>query len=274
MIKNIRKMKKSLFLISFALIFLISFISADIEGYNCIDNGISLTIKYQPTIKQGEDYFFSTHIYNSTGGQPLNNDSAYCALHVYNPKGQHIITDNDIDFGINTYDFYLNIDANNFSEPNNYPFVHACFFNDGVGSGHCEGSLKVNPTGSILEDYQMNLFIIIFVMLFVMLLLSIYGINKAVKGEWQIFYICLAYILLFSMFFLLWLVSKNYLYEINLLESIFWIIWIILGILFFPFLIFVSSYLLKKQAEKMLEEEYVGQGYTKEEALEMSKKRR
>lgn len=74
--------------------------------------------------------------------------------------------------------------------------------------------------------------------------------------------------------FLLWLISKNYLYEIPTFERIFWIIWLVMSIMFFPFLIFVSSYIIKKQAEQLMEDDLMKQGYTSEEAKELSKRKR
>ncbi len=128
--------------------------------------------------------------------------------------------------------------------------------------------------GSQLNTGNSILATLILLVLIVFMLLSIKGVFKAYEGWSQIFYICVSYILLFSVFFLLWLLSKNYLYDIPLLESVFWIIWIVLAGLFFPFVIGVSAYILKKQAEALMEKDFVQQGYTREEARDMSKKSR
>jgi len=138
----------------------------------------------------------------------------------------------------------------------------------------CVNSFIINPAGNSLSLGQTILFIfILFVILFFMIF-SIYGINKAAKGEWQIFYICVTYILLFCFFYIAWLISKNYLYNVPIFETVFWITWLLLGGMFLPFLIGVSAYILKKQAESLLVDEYQQQGYTKDESLEMAKSRR
>jgi len=124
-------------------------------------------------------------------------------------------------------------------------------------------------------DISIALFsIFILFILIAFIYFSFKGVFNSEEGGWQIFYICITYLLLFLTFFLLWNFSKIYLYDIPILESIFWIIWLVLSILFFPFVIGISTYILKKQAEALMENDYVQQGYTREEARDMSKKSR
>ena len=143
-------------------------------------------------------------------------------------------------------------------------------YNDTEGNVY-ENDFKIGYTLS-LSIAVFSIFILIILITF--LYFSVKGIFKAEEGGWQIFYICISYIVLFSTFFLLWVFSDNYLYDIPILESIFWIIWLILSILFFPFLILISGYILKKQGEALAEGGYLKQGYTREEAKEMAKKKR
>lgn len=137
-----------------------------------------------------------------------------------------------------------------------------------------EGNVYVNDfqIGYILDISTAILSIFILAILIGLLVFSTKALFKAEEGGWQIFYICISYILLFSVFFLLWIFSKNYLFDVPILESVFWVIWLILSVMFFPFIIIVSSYILKQQAEALLEGDYVKQGYTRSEAQEMSKK--
>lgn len=127
--------------------------------------------------------------------------------------------------------------------------------------------------GKEINVSQALMYILILGLIFILLVFSVYAVNRTDKGEWQIFYIATSYLLLFSLSFILWLFSKNYLYNIQLLERIFWIIWLTLSIVFFPFLIGVSAYVLKRQAEGLMEEDYQKQGYSKEDSRNMSKKR-
>lgn len=133
---------------------------------------------------------------------------------------------------------------------------------------------EVNPTGTQASLTTIILLVFILGIILIFLVYMVRGIFKAEEGWGQIAYICLSYTLLFSVFFLLWLVSKNYLYYLPILESVFWIIWLVLSILFFPFVIGISTYILKKQAEALMENDYIQQGYTREEARDMSKKSR
>lgn len=146
---------------------------------------------------------------------------------------------------------------------------------DKDGSINCEDiDFFVNPTGSYLTISQMFILLFIFIIICSMLVFALYGINNSMKAVWQIFYVCSFYILLFSLSFLLWIVSNNYLYDVPLLASSFWIIWIILGAMMLPFVVLISSYILKKEAESLMEEDLMGQGYTREDAREQSKIKR
>lgn len=161
----------------------------------------------------------------------------------------------------------------NFSGTSQLGRYDVCFVTDGCEIDAC-GYFEVTPNGKILDVATSIMSIFILGILIMFLVFSISGVNKSEKAEWQIAYICISYILLFSTFFLLWVFSKNYLFDIEILERVFWIAWLVLSILFFPFIIGISSYLLKQQAEALLEEDLVKQGYTKEEAREMSKRRK
>ncbi|MCK9430229.1 MAG: hypothetical protein M0R17_09520 [Candidatus Omnitrophica bacterium] len=159
----------------------------------------------------------------------------------------------------------------------NYTFCNTSTFGKYIYNyNDTEGNVYVND---FIIGYEFNsstaiLSIFILSLLIGALVFSIKGLFKAQEGAWQIFYTCISYVLLFSTFFLLWLFSKYYLTDIQILTSIFWIIWFILAILFFPFMIAISGYVLKKQLESTLEEDYVKQGYTREEAKDMAKRKK
>ena len=276
--KTKKKMGKSNILIAFMFLFLsLTFISAQaLEGNRFyVENGLSLGIKEPGSLKAGQNYTFSTHVYNSTDsiGTPLAIGQAYCAFHLYSPNnGNHLIANNNISFGSTTYDYFIVINGENISEPGVYPYVLACIGNSNVGSAVYSSQLIVTPNGSLPGLPNMLLLTLILSSLFILTGFSIYGINNAREGAWQIFYVCLTYVLVFSVLFLLWITSKNYLYDVPILEDVFWIVWIILGALFLPFIIGISSYILKKEAEAMLEADLVKQGYTSEDAREMARK--
>lgn len=185
-----------------------------------------------------------------------------------------------------TQNNFINSETSMIETSNNnydYNFSQTQTIGTYVVIGHCDldgidtqwsPTFEVTPSGWISSTGQSMILVFIVLMIFVLLYFSVNGIVNAVNGGWQITYICITYILFFSLFFVCWLLSKNYLYSIPILESIFWIIWLTLSILFWPFIIIVSAYILKKEGEALMTDKYVSQGYSKEDALEMSKKHR
>jgi hypothetical protein len=133
---------------------------------------------------------------------------------------------------------------------------------------------EVTPNGKQMDVSQSILFGFIFLIIVGLLTFSVYGLSNSNQVEWTIFYICSTYILSFCMFFVAWLFSDNYLWQTPILASVFWIIWLILAICFFPFIIGVSGYILKLQAETLMMDEYTSQGYSKEDAKSLTKARR
>lgn len=172
----------------------------------------------------------------------------------------------------NTQTFNYTIDSSNFTSSGDTCIDILCY----DGTQYEPGSVcrTVTPSGQELDIGQALIFIIMFFLLFVFLAFSVYGLVSAYNITWQIFYICSTYILLFSLFFICWLFTNNYLWDTPILASIFWIIWLVLAIMFFPFIIFVSSYLIIKQLEELTMNDYISQGYSKDEAHSMSKRRK
>jgi hypothetical protein len=135
-------------------------------------------------------------------------------------------------------------------------------------------SFEITPNGEKMDISQSILFGFIFLIIVGLLTFSVYGLSNSNQAEWIIFYTCSTYLLSFCMFFVAWLFSDNYLYQTPILASVFWIIWLILAICFFPFIIGVSGYILKLQAEALMMDEYTSQGYSKEDAKSLTKARR
>lgn len=218
-----------------------------------------------------EDYTYHFFLYNATNGVVITNESVWCQFFSANHNGV-IVTSGNVSFDTTGKFWYYYISSEVYNESGQYTFGVNC--QDTDAGGALASYFYITPTGSTLETSIALLILFVLLILIVFMVFSVRGIFKAEEGWGQIAYICLSYTLLFSVFFLLWLVSKNYLYYLPILESVFWIIWLVLSILFFPFVIGISTYILKKQAEALMENDYVQQGYTREEARDMSKKSR
>jgi hypothetical protein len=159
----------------------------------------------------------------------------------------------------------------------NYTDLNGRYDVRGISNG-CEGTFAtyflITPNGGAFDISQAILFGFIFLLVTGILIFGIYGLTRASEVSWQIFYICLTYLMMFCLFFISWLFTSNYLYEMQILSSIFWILWFILAICFWPFIIGVSGYLLKLQAEALMVTEYQKQGFSKEDSRELAKTKR
>jgi len=264
-------MKHKIMIALMLSIFFIGLVSAASPFLNPLtDKCLIIEHPISEPIISNQDHSFEFHVYNCSDSRPINLSLVSCSFHLYNSSGKDIFYNNNVQTKP-PYDYTQLIKDGNLTI-GNYAFEMQC--NSSTEGGFYTHDFQITPTGTYLELSTAILIIFILLILIIFMSLSIKGVFSADEGWSQIFYICVSYILLFSVFFLLWLLSKNYLYDIPLLESVFWIIWIVLAGLFFPFVIGVSAYILKKQAETLMEGDYVKQGYTREEASEMSKSKR
>jgi len=243
MVKNKRGL---LYILAFAMIFLIVSVSAQ-------ECKINTPINLQLTC---------------TVADQIPSPSATYNISVYYPNGTSLVN---------------NVQATSQSQGSfNYTLIHPIsgmytiksFCYDTIGNYSSTEIYLCSPNGTSLNISDSILFGLIFILICAFLYGSIYGMQNAVNVQWQIFYICTTFLLFFSIFFVAWLFCDNYLWQTPILASIFWIIWLILSILFWPFIIGVSAYLLKKQAEELMVKEYVKQGYSSEDSRELAKRKR
>lgn len=161
----------------------------------------------------------------------------------------------------------------NLTQQNGNYIVTTCGNGDGI-LDCMDYNIEISPTGIPFEISQSYLFIGLLLLFILFLIGGIWGLSRAINGAWQITYICLAYLSLFSIFFISWLYSNNYLWQTPILASIFWILWLIMGSGFLPFIFIVGTYIVGKGIKDNLFKQYKMQGYTDEEAREMAKSRR
>jgi hypothetical protein len=220
--------------------------------------------------KQNKPFDFYWHVSNAS--RLLTNQTVNCAFHYYSKEdaGEHIYVDNNVKKFVNGRDFEVSLNAGNFTYNSAYCFLVEC--NTTTQTGARERCFEVNPTASILETSSSILLSILYGILLLFLIGGIYGLYRS-EGAWQIAYICLAYVSLFCIFFLSWLISSNFLFTIPILTSIFWILWLVLAFGFLPFIAIISFYIIGRGIQDNLLKEYMSQGYSKEEAKGFLRKR-
>jgi len=214
----------------------------------------------------GNSFRVNAHVYNQTG-YPLKNDTVSCEFHAYNRNGTHAIETGMLFDG--GYDFYYEIPAEAFTG-GKASWIIQC--NDSASGGFISGPAVITPSGFEFTISEAILYGFVFILIGLFLSFSIIGMKKAVSITWLIFYVCLTYIILYSLVGIIYLISYNYLWAVPIVGNIFYIIWLIMGVSLLPFIFIVSLYLMGQEAKATLEEGYVKQGYTRDEAKELAKK--
>ncbi len=236
------------------------------------DIGLILEVPATEFHKQSTDLILHVHVYNSSNGLLFPTSSTSCYAHVYSYTLGGVQILSNITLVPDSIEFEYTIPGQYFSEVGVYTNMIWC--NSSTNGGFFQYSYDVTPSGDVLNIPNAIMYSLLLIMMSALLVFLITGVNKATRAEWQIGYICASYIVLWSLMFLSWVISDNYLYQIEILETVFFLAWLILGTLLLPFLIIVSSYALGKQAEELMVDKYQKQGYSKEESLEFAKSRK
>jgi len=143
---------------------------------------------------------------------------------------------------------------------------------DPKGSAMCErDSLLVNPTGTNFTTAEGILYFFVIGLILMLLYFSIHGVKKATRGVWTIAYICMTYISLYTLMGITYLLAKGFLWAMPIVEKVLYIVWFVMGIGFFPFIIVISLYILGQEAKAVLQNNLIKEGYSRDEARELSK---
>lgn len=263
-------MKKTILLL-FSVILLINFAVAapPVTTVQQFSEGFILEYPLHDYHKQGEYFSFHFHVFNISNGVPITS-GVTCFFHLYNSTGNHIWEGFDNETS-HTFDYSFNILGENFTDVGIYYYIAQC--NNSVLGGFTSHAFEVSPTGNNLENSKSFLYGFILLLIGMLLFFSVNGIKKATSGSWMIAYVCLTYILLYSLFGFLYLLSYAYLWDLIIFERIFYIAWFVMGIGFLPFVIIVTLYILGQEAKAVLKKNYINQGYTRDEAEDLSRKK-
>lgn len=236
-------MKKKLFTLAFSIILLVSIVS--IISAQVSNQGIGLANN-------------NFTIVQSCNGSTYINITAI----QFPDKTITMLNAEMEDLGGETY-------AYNFSDTEQKGSYQIFFISDGCTD--LESVLEITPTGTELTTSQSIIYGFLLCLIGIFLFFAVTGIRKS-NGSWLIFYICLTYVLLYVLMGVGYLVALNFLWATPIFESILYIVWFVMGIGFLPFVIVLSLYILGQEATAALEEDFVKQGYSREEARELSRK--
>ena len=124
-------------------------------------------------------------------------------------------------------------------------------------------TFEITPSGILQNIGILITFIFITLALFILSFYKIFNSNS--KVEMLIFSI-FSYFLLLIFIFMSWKISENYLYTMEWIVSLFYILFLITLILMFPFIIFLVLYLFYNMFNEKNMKEMTDMGYSPEEA--------
>ena len=166
---------KVILVIAFMFLLLIPLVSAKVVAQSSADT-IGLEIKY-PQIdvkKQGQDFKFHTHVYNTSSGLLVTNVTTSCEIHIYNSSGSHVL-ESAMAWDSNNRDFKLDIAGTTFADSQMMSAIVTC--NTSKVGGFVSFSFDVNPTGRELTQARSMLYIGLLSILVFMFIVNVAGIT-------------------------------------------------------------------------------------------------
>jgi ABC-type uncharacterized transport system fused permease/ATPase subunit len=142
-------MKKYIYIL--LLILLITSINAD-KNIQTNTGESGLTIQY-PTydfVKENSEFKLHLHVFNTTNGILMTNETTSCIVHLYNSSGNHIL-EQDFGFDDNNIDFEIELNASLFQNGLHSYIIHC---NTSYNGGFVSGTYTVTRNG--LPDNEPN----------------------------------------------------------------------------------------------------------------------
>lgn len=233
------------------------------------DTGIQISYPKYDYIPQNSEFDIHIHVINSS--KPLTNRTTSCHFHLYNSSGQHSFKANmTYNGGGFLKEFDTNINSNNFSDLGTHAYIIECFTNN--QAGFASGTFIVNPSGYYLELETIIIYILLILIIIGTLSFGIYSLSNVDEAAWLTFYTAISYVSLFLLSFVLWHITHDYLWQVPIFHQILYLTWVILGILFLPFILMFTGWLIYKNLESTLIKDYKEAGYSDSEAKALAKR--
>lgn len=135
---------------------------------NPTTTGISIEVPTYEFVEYNKLFKFHFHVFNSTSGLPINNQTVKCNFHLYH-DGNHLLKSNDISY--DGEEFEINVNANNFTDYGDYSYLVWC--NRSNVGGYSGNYFYVNRTGTTYDIT--NIFLIIALLVLSIICLVIGG---------------------------------------------------------------------------------------------------
>ena len=175
MVGEFFKMKSNLLFLFLFLLVLAPFISAQPPPqtqFNVnLDVGLDIDFPKITALRINEPFKFNFHVFNRSNGLRVDNSSTNCVFHLFDNKGDHIVSEMNLPFLVLDGDWEADIKRGNFSRLGQYSSLVDC--NDGGFGGFVSFPLDVTADGFLEKDFPKEFSVILFG-----LLLIIFGLSK------------------------------------------------------------------------------------------------
>lgn len=246
-------MENKLFLYLFIMVLFISLSSAvpPVTTVDYFPSGYTITEAQQIAIKTNTNFTYNFILYNSSNGISIDNTTVTCRFFIASNNGSLLFNDN-ASFLSNGY-WAIDIPSTVFYYNGEYSYGLDC--QDGSG-GALAGTFYTTPTGLILDDNYVNLYVVLIVVLFVSLVILLYKFSTTDSLTTKYSFIAISYILLNILLLLIYKISEYFLYVIPFFMTFFKILYTVSNIgyfVFFPvlFAIIILNNLRDTQINKL-----------------------
>jgi len=216
----------------FLFIFLVGTVSA--QPFGEFTKGLNIEIQEPNSIITNYPFNMNVHVFNSTDGEIKKAPEVSCYLHVYDYMGIHI-AEQQMNFDAIGNEWYLLINASNFTRNGEYPIIAIC--NGSNYGGWSSTTITATPNGELLTAGRGIAFgvagiciaLIIGFLLFTFIRTNEFWAKGLTFGGMWIFFLIWNYGF--------WIFSTNYLWSISYLGTFFKWIFIVQTILTFPMIL-------------------------------------
>lgn len=134
-------------------------------------------------------------------------------------------------------------------------------------------TFEITPNGSSLNIEKSIMYLGLIALCFIFMVICIWQFNSSTDLGWKIAYLSIAMIIMLGLSWIIYVVTLNYLYHIEILVTFTYLLWNVLRILFVVYIFAVGIYLLSEYINTKELNKFVDMGYSKDEANKMVKKK-
>ncbi len=145
-------------LVLFTMLLFASLVSAAPPQASQPEFGYDIRSGVADSLKQGEDFDFHAHVFNSSNGVPITSDTS-CYLHIYTLDGHHQYEGMD-EVASHDFDYGWDVAGANLTNLGHHEYIVQC--NNSVAGGFYSGGFIITESGRVEENGAVLVFLMIY----------------------------------------------------------------------------------------------------------------